>query len=274
MPLKPESGPVCDLHGSVWDEGALLLLLRLHEVSHAIAKSMSHLKQPIETKKSLGDALTPINTAWGCAHKHGGKLGLGFIQSGDRKRNAGGEFGTWLSILCPNRKFGKVFDWLFYFTSVCCVKGVESSAAAAGPGHPPARRHKCDADAAKPTKRPEGETGSGSFGLAWAPGQDCLVPGQHVSVTVDVQVSHCRGLCNILVRLKQFRVKWLKNHFFARVSLEASRLPRSIYNAQCLTSGCLSLHSGEEDASLEATPIYYQTLVLHRWANDAFCKAS
>lgn len=32
MPLKPESGPVCDLHGSVWDEGALLLLLRLHEV--------------------------------------------------------------------------------------------------------------------------------------------------------------------------------------------------------------------------------------------------
>lgn len=63
MPLKPESRPVCDLHGSVWDEGALLFLLRLHEVSHAIAKSMSHLKQPIETKKSLGDALTPINTA-------------------------------------------------------------------------------------------------------------------------------------------------------------------------------------------------------------------
>lgn len=122
MPLKPESGPVCDLHGSVWDEGVLPLLLRLLEVSLAIAKSMSHLKQPIETEKSLGGALTHINTAWGCAHKHGGKLGLGFIQSGDRKSNAGGEFGTWFSILRPNRKFGKVFDWLFYFTVFVVLK--------------------------------------------------------------------------------------------------------------------------------------------------------
>ncbi|KAA8583444.1 hypothetical protein FQN60_015990 [Etheostoma spectabile] len=43
-----------------------------------------------------------------------------------------------------------------------------------------------------------------------------------------------------------------------------SRLPRRISHAQCLTSGCLSLQGGGEDAALEAKPIYYQVLVLHR----------
>lgn len=166
---------------------------------------MFHLKQPIKTEKSLGDGLTHMNKAWRRAHKHGGKFGFGLVQSRDRKRNAGGEFCTWSSILRPNRKFGKVFDWLFFFffllCSVCCVPGVESSAAAAaGPVHPPARRPR--REAATPTKRPEGETGSGSFSLAWALRQDCLVPGQHISVTMDVQVRHCRTLGEIPVRLK------------------------------------------------------------------------
>ncbi|XP_044185522.1 interleukin 17a/f3 [Thunnus albacares] len=44
----------------------------------------------------------------------------------------------------------------------------------------------------------------------------------------------------------------------------ASRLPRRIPQAQCLTSGCLSFQGGGEDAALEAKPIYYQVLVLHR----------
>ncbi|XP_026196379.1 interleukin 17a/f3 [Anabas testudineus] len=44
----------------------------------------------------------------------------------------------------------------------------------------------------------------------------------------------------------------------------ASRLPMRLSHAQCLTSGCLSLQGGGEDAALEAKPIYYQVLVLHR----------
>ncbi|XP_053192632.1 interleukin 17a/f3 [Scomber japonicus] len=43
-----------------------------------------------------------------------------------------------------------------------------------------------------------------------------------------------------------------------------SRLPRRISHAQCLTSGCLSLQGEGEDLALEAKPIYYQVLVLHR----------
>ncbi|XP_063758644.1 interleukin 17a/f3 [Eleginops maclovinus] len=43
-----------------------------------------------------------------------------------------------------------------------------------------------------------------------------------------------------------------------------SRLPRRISHAQCLTSGCMSLEGGGEDAALEAKPIYYQILVLHK----------
>ncbi|XP_041815146.1 interleukin 17a/f3 [Chelmon rostratus] len=49
-----------------------------------------------------------------------------------------------------------------------------------------------------------------------------------------------------------------------RESCVASRLPRRIAHAQCLTSGCLSLQGGGEDAALVAKPINYQVLVLHR----------
>ncbi|XP_070843856.1 interleukin 17a/f3 [Chaetodon trifascialis] len=49
-----------------------------------------------------------------------------------------------------------------------------------------------------------------------------------------------------------------------RESCVASRLPRQIAHAQCLTSGCLSLQGGGEDAALVAKPIKYQVLVLHR----------
>ncbi|XP_029281738.1 interleukin 17a/f3 [Cottoperca gobio] len=49
-----------------------------------------------------------------------------------------------------------------------------------------------------------------------------------------------------------------------RDSCVKSRLPQRISHAQCLTSGCLSLQGGGEDAALEAKPIYYQVLVLHR----------
>lgn len=56
--------------------------------------------------------------------------------------------------------------------------------------------------------------------------------------------------------------------FFARGSSEESRFPRWIYSAQCLTASCLSLQGEGEDAALEATPIYYPTLVLHRWAKE------
>lgn len=43
-----------------------------------------------------------------------------------------------------------------------------------------------------------------------------------------------------------------------------SRLPARISQAQCLTSGCLSLQGSEEDATLVAAPIRYQVLVLHK----------
>ncbi|KAF3849535.1 hypothetical protein F7725_019254 [Dissostichus mawsoni] len=49
-----------------------------------------------------------------------------------------------------------------------------------------------------------------------------------------------------------------------RDSCVPSRWPRRISHAQCLTSGCLSLEGGGEDAALEARPIYYQVLVLHK----------
>ena len=50
----------------------------------------------------------------------------------------------------------------------------------------------------------------------------------------------------------------------SRDSYVESRVPRRISHAQCLTSGCLSLQGGGEDADLEAKPIHYQVLVLHR----------
>ncbi|XP_072307771.1 interleukin 17a/f3 [Eucyclogobius newberryi] len=43
-----------------------------------------------------------------------------------------------------------------------------------------------------------------------------------------------------------------------------SRVPRCLSHAHCLTSGCVNPESGREDLSLEAKPIYYQLLVLHR----------
>ncbi|XP_058469937.1 interleukin 17a/f3 [Solea solea] len=49
-----------------------------------------------------------------------------------------------------------------------------------------------------------------------------------------------------------------------RDSLMESRVPQRISHAQCLTSGCLSLHGEGEDSVLQAKPIQYQTLVLHR----------
>ncbi|XP_061602833.1 interleukin 17a/f3 [Cololabis saira] len=47
-------------------------------------------------------------------------------------------------------------------------------------------------------------------------------------------------------------------------SSDASRLPKRVSQARCLTSGCLSLHGEGEDATLEARPIQYEILVLHR----------
>ncbi|XP_041832200.1 interleukin 17a/f3 isoform X2 [Melanotaenia boesemani] len=49
-----------------------------------------------------------------------------------------------------------------------------------------------------------------------------------------------------------------------RDSCDASRLPRRISQAHCLTSGCLSPLGGQEDLTLEVKPIQYQILVLHR----------
>ncbi|KAK2856544.1 hypothetical protein Q5P01_005279 [Channa striata] len=49
-----------------------------------------------------------------------------------------------------------------------------------------------------------------------------------------------------------------------RESCVTSRLPMRISQAKCLTTGCLSLQGGGEDAALEAKPIQYQVLVLHR----------
>lgn len=161
---------------------------------------------------------------------------------------------------------GKGVSLAFSESGACCVSGVESSAAAAGPLHPPARHQRRDAEAAKPTQRQEGEAGSGSFSLAGDLRQDWPVPGQHIPVTVDVHVRHRPRLYHVPARL-QIQGKMARDWFppfFARESSDVSRLPRWIYNAECLTSGCLSLQGDGEDASLEAKPIYYQTLVLHR----------
>lgn len=43
-----------------------------------------------------------------------------------------------------------------------------------------------------------------------------------------------------------------------------SRMPSRISQAQCLTSHCLSLQGGGEDAALQAKPIQYQVLVLYK----------
>lgn len=70
---------------------------------------------------------------------------------------------------------------------------------------------------------------------------------------------------------------WNHNCVFpslCRESCEPARLPQQMSHAQCLTSGCLSLQGGAEDAALEAQPIYYQALVLHRWVTLVFMMQS
>ncbi|KAM4712774.1 interleukin 17a/f3 [Anableps anableps] len=47
-------------------------------------------------------------------------------------------------------------------------------------------------------------------------------------------------------------------------SVNSSRFPEKILQANCSTSGCLNLQGGGEDATLEAKPIKYQVLVLYR----------
>ncbi|XP_013882747.1 interleukin 17a/f3 [Austrofundulus limnaeus] len=47
-------------------------------------------------------------------------------------------------------------------------------------------------------------------------------------------------------------------------SINASRFPKRISQAKCQTSGCVNLRGREEDLTLEAKPIKYQVLVLHR----------
>ncbi|XP_053737508.1 interleukin 17a/f3 [Synchiropus splendidus] len=49
-----------------------------------------------------------------------------------------------------------------------------------------------------------------------------------------------------------------------RESLVPSRIPQVISEAECLTSACIGLRGGAEDAGLMAAPIRYQILVLHR----------
>ncbi|XP_042339286.1 interleukin-17F-like, partial [Plectropomus leopardus] len=49
-----------------------------------------------------------------------------------------------------------------------------------------------------------------------------------------------------------------------RDSYVDSRLPKRVFHAQCLTSGCVNLQGRSEDEALEAKPIYYRVLVLHR----------
>uniref|UniRef100_A0A3B4ARM7 Uncharacterized protein n=1 Tax=Periophthalmus magnuspinnatus TaxID=409849 RepID=A0A3B4ARM7_9GOBI len=48
---------------------------------------------------------------------------------------------------------------------------------------------------------------------------------------------------------------------------DPSRVPQCLYEAKCLTAGCVNPETGQEDLSLEAKPILYQIVVLHRyWA--------
>ncbi|KAF7231778.1 interleukin-17F [Nothobranchius furzeri] len=47
-------------------------------------------------------------------------------------------------------------------------------------------------------------------------------------------------------------------------NINTSRIPTRISQAECLTSYCLSLRGNDEDLTLEAKPIVYEVLVLHR----------
>ncbi|XP_036942406.1 interleukin 17a/f3 [Acanthopagrus latus] len=96
--------------------------------------------------------------------------------------------------------------------------------------------------------------------------------------TISVKLGRGTGLRGRTVRLHldpsvQTQISSTTNSDIADMSLtpwtyrescEPARLPQQISHAQCLTSGCLSLQGGAEDAALEAQPIYYQALVLHR----------
>ncbi|KAJ0027021.1 hypothetical protein NQD34_018021 [Periophthalmus magnuspinnatus] len=49
-----------------------------------------------------------------------------------------------------------------------------------------------------------------------------------------------------------------------REDCDPSRVPQCLYEAKCLTAGCVNPETGQEDLSLEAKPILYQIVVLHR----------
>lgn len=73
---------------------------------------------------------------------------------------------------------------------------------------------------------------------------------------IEIQMSSCCNAATGTSTINQF-----SSH--SRESSVPSRFPQVIFNAQCLTSGCLN--GGKEDIGLVAKPIYYQVLVLHRW---------
>ncbi|XP_042359920.1 interleukin 17a/f3 [Plectropomus leopardus] len=84
-------------------------------------------------------------------------------------------------------------------------------------------------------------------------------------------------LCNWILDLLTYRPQgiWTGSHTsstlssvcvwsLSRDSYVDSRLPKRVFHAQCLTSGCVNLQGRSEDEALEAKPIYYRVLVLHR----------
>lgn len=149
--------------------------------------------------------------------------------------------------------------------------GVESFA---GPefGSPAARRQEkpvglSKAGAQSWTEGQQCEVGYRSFSAAALHRKISLKHRQHVSVTVDVHVRPCCYSSMFHWAMLIFRLQC----FFSDPSVRSdssvdSRLPKHISNAQCLTTGCLSPQGGGEDRGLEAKPIKYEVLVLHRWA--------
>uniref|UniRef100_A0A3Q2X026 Interleukin-17F-like n=1 Tax=Haplochromis burtoni TaxID=8153 RepID=A0A3Q2X026_HAPBU len=147
--------------------------------------------------------------------------------------------------------------------------GVESFA---GPefGSPAARRQEkpvglSKAGAQSWTEGQQCEVGYRSFSAAALHRKISLKHRQHVSVTVDVHVRPCCYSSMFHWAMLIFRLQC----FFSDPSVRSdssvdSRLPKHISNAQCLTTGCLSPQGGGEDRGLEAKPIKYEVLVLHR----------
>lgn len=72
----------------------------------------------------------------------------------------------------------------------------------------------------------------------------------------EIRVSSCCNAATGTSTINQFSS-------LSRESSVPSRFPQVIFNARCLTSGCLN--GGKEDIGLVAKPLYYQVLVLHRW---------